>query len=370
MGRTWCKVSVSLDSHPRIRKAGNLGRQVFEFALRRNAELDRGGVIPAHHLDPEYLADVLMLAELDARSGLERCVRAGLLAPVEDGYALCGWDDDWAKYPLSDAERQRLSRANRSSAARAPEPVASSAASPRARRAEPVAPESIPSHRKHMVEDPDVTRCHEPKVTESDGHECHRSDQIRGEEIRSEIPPRELDHTLAPRDHARDGAPTPARDHATHEPCHSKPQTYPQTDWHRRNAIWNALITSDEKVMRAGIDPHGVGLPRSCAGQNERNLADCMRQIAESFGADQVEAKMRHVIAVYEDEAIGKRTRKWLRPASVFNPKTILDKASTPVGYWRQTNGHAKASSTRAAGAIEAQFERVAMLEAEEAKAS
>lgn len=78
---------------------------------------------------------------------------------------------------------------------------------------------------------------------------------------------------------------------------------------------------------------------------------------------------MHHVIAVYEDEAIGKRTRKWLRPASVFNPKTILDKASTPVGYWRQTNGHAKASS-RAAGAIEAQFERVAMLEAEEAKAS
>ena len=53
MSRSWCKVSASLDSHPKIRRAGNLGRQVFEFALRRNAEIDGVGVIPRHHLDPD-----------------------------------------------------------------------------------------------------------------------------------------------------------------------------------------------------------------------------------------------------------------------------------------------------------------------------
>lgn len=91
-----------------------------------------------------------------------------------------------------------------------------------------------------------------------------------------------------------------------------------------------------------------------------------MRQLAESFGPEHVDAKLAHVIAVYEDEAIGRRTRKWFRPATVFNPKTILDKASTPIGYWRQINGHgASPSSGRASGAIEAQLERVRQLEAE-----
>lgn len=170
----------------------------------------------------------------------------------------------------------------------------------------------------------------------------------------------EITRAIAPpgtRDHVRD--------HATHEPCHTYPQAYPQSDWHRRKVIWDALLNADARVRRSGVEPNGLPLPKSCAGQNERDLADCMRQLAESFGADQVDAKLLHVIAVAEDEAIGKRTRKWFRAAVVFSPKKILDSATKPIGYWR-TNG-AKPSSGRAASAIEAQLERVAMLEAKEA---
>jgi hypothetical protein len=111
MSQNWCKVSASLDSHPRIRRAGNLGRQVFEFALRRNAELDRNGVIPAEHMDAEYLADVLMMTPEQAGDGVSRCVRTGLLALDSGHYVITGWDDEWGKRPLTEAERKRNQRA-------------------------------------------------------------------------------------------------------------------------------------------------------------------------------------------------------------------------------------------------------------------
>lgn len=138
MSRAWCKVSAHLDSHPKVRRAGNLGRQIFEFALRRNAELDGAGVIPADHMEPDYLADVLMLSPEQATAGIQRAVHAKLLAPCADelsghgpdtkvtvrtghapssenvticNYAIVGWDDEWGKTPLSEAERKRLQRA-------------------------------------------------------------------------------------------------------------------------------------------------------------------------------------------------------------------------------------------------------------------
>lgn len=117
MARVWCKVSSSLDSHPKIRRAGNLGRQVFEFALRRNAEVDRNGVIPAEHFDPDYLADVLMLTKEQAVSGLSQAVRTGLLARDTsdelDNYVICGWDDEWGRRPMTEAERKRNQRASK-----------------------------------------------------------------------------------------------------------------------------------------------------------------------------------------------------------------------------------------------------------------
>lgn len=37
MAESWCKVASDLDSDPKIRRAGRLGREVFLFVLRRNA---------------------------------------------------------------------------------------------------------------------------------------------------------------------------------------------------------------------------------------------------------------------------------------------------------------------------------------------
>lgn len=151
MGQSWCKVSSSLDSHPKIRKAGNLGRQVFEFCLRRNAELDRGGSIPDDHLEPEYLAQVLMLSSDDAATGVSRCVTVGLLVRDTRNYVISGWDEEWGKRPLTDAERKRNQRAR--------------------------------SDRSTTV-----TKSHDVNVTESDGHECHAEKRVQEKRERAEPP--------------------------------------------------------------------------------------------------------------------------------------------------------------------------------------
>jgi uncharacterized phage protein (TIGR02220 family) len=146
MARSWCKVSSQLDTHPKIRRAGNLGRQVFEFALRRNADIDRGGIVPAEHFDSTYLADVLMLTEEQALSGLKSCVRTGLLSEDGDNFVITGWDDEWGKRPMTEAERKRNQRAN---------------------------------HRNSTT----VTKRPDTKV---DGPESHASEERRGEENRGE----------------------------------------------------------------------------------------------------------------------------------------------------------------------------------------
>jgi hypothetical protein len=107
----WAKMSSNLDSNPKIRKAGRNGREVFLFIIRRNSELDMAGRIPEAHVEAWYLADQLMMPESDAVSGLSACVRTGLLR-IEDGHAvIVGWDDEWGKRPMTEAERKRLERA-------------------------------------------------------------------------------------------------------------------------------------------------------------------------------------------------------------------------------------------------------------------
>ena len=62
MTQSWCKVDSALDSHPKVRMAGNFGRQVFEFALRRNAIPGNAvpGLLPGLVLEPWFIADQLM----------------------------------------------------------------------------------------------------------------------------------------------------------------------------------------------------------------------------------------------------------------------------------------------------------------------
>lgn len=151
--KSWCKVASNLDSHPKIRRAGRNAREVFMFALRRNAEPNNpvAGMLPGSVLEPWYLADQLMMTEPEAIEGLERAEMVGLLRREGAGWAIGGWDEDWGKLPSSNAERQRKHR-------------------------EKHAPES-----KAAVT---VTESNGAVVTDRDSNGSNALDQIRLEEIR------------------------------------------------------------------------------------------------------------------------------------------------------------------------------------------
>ena len=110
-GPRFAKVDTHLDSHPKVRRAGRNGREVFLFVLRKNAAVDRGGRVSASYVEPAYLADQLMTSESEARDGLDRAVAAGLLCLDDDDVIISGWDEDWSRRPLDDSERKARQRA-------------------------------------------------------------------------------------------------------------------------------------------------------------------------------------------------------------------------------------------------------------------
>jgi hypothetical protein len=155
MAQQFAKVDALLDQHPKIRRAGLLGSAVFQFVIRRNAALDGNGSIPAANVEPWYLADQLMMTEAQAEEGVAKAVRAKLLTIEGDRVVLCGWDDEWAKRPLTEAERKAQQRIRAKS--------------------------------------PDVTNSHDANVTcpdtvtpDRDSPDSHTSEEIRGEERRGE----------------------------------------------------------------------------------------------------------------------------------------------------------------------------------------
>lgn len=115
MALSWCKVASNLDSHPKIRKAGRLGREVFLFALRRNAEPGNPvpGRITKDELDPAYLADLLQMPVTEAVTGVTAAVTAGLLTADGNSYVIVGWDSDWGRGGGDGAARTAKWRANK-----------------------------------------------------------------------------------------------------------------------------------------------------------------------------------------------------------------------------------------------------------------
>lgn len=113
MAMSWCKVSTDLDMHPKVRRAGRNGREVFLFALRRNAGpgMPVPGLLPASNFEAWYLADLLMMSEADAADGVDRAVKAGLIERAGKAFRIVGWDDEWGRIPKSSAERQAEFRA-------------------------------------------------------------------------------------------------------------------------------------------------------------------------------------------------------------------------------------------------------------------
>jgi hypothetical protein len=102
----FAKMAADMDSHPKVRRAGRDGREVFLFVLRRNALGNHDGRLPLDYVDPEYLADQLMMDVETARNGLSLCVTAGLLRVTDTEVAISGWDFEWSKSSLTNSERQ------------------------------------------------------------------------------------------------------------------------------------------------------------------------------------------------------------------------------------------------------------------------
>jgi uncharacterized phage protein (TIGR02220 family) len=161
MGPLFAKVDINLDSHPKVRKAGRDGREVFLFVLRKNAALQRDGFVPASYVDPDYLAEQLMVTKEEACHGLSRCVAAGLLAVTSENVSISGWDGDWGTRAMSDAERKAKQRAR----------------------------STIPT--TSDVSSPDVTFGHEGDRDDRDCHveEKRREEKKRGEEETALDPP-------------------------------------------------------------------------------------------------------------------------------------------------------------------------------------
>lgn len=112
MALSWCKVDAALDGNRKVRRAGRAGREVFLFLLRRIAQVDAPGEVAADELDHVFVADLLMMTVDEAASGVHAAVAAGLIE-ISDGRArVVGWDDEWGKRPLTEAQRKARQRAN------------------------------------------------------------------------------------------------------------------------------------------------------------------------------------------------------------------------------------------------------------------
>lgn len=171
----YCKVDCMLDSHPKIRKAGRLGREVFLFILRRHRAIDGRGSMSIENIDSEYLADQLMMTCNDAVTGVTACVTSKLITVTASEVDIIGWDDEWAREPASSAER-------------------------------------VAKHRKNKRLADDVTKCN---VTDVSSNESNVREEKRREEKKREEEGRNRELALAPSavaDTKKAKAKTPSRE--------------------------------------------------------------------------------------------------------------------------------------------------------------
>lgn len=102
----FAKLDPGFLSNRKILRAGRNGRDVYIHVLCQNAARGGHGWIPAEDLEPWYVARQLGLSEEDAVDGIQRACNAGLVTCNDDVVTICGWDDEWARRPLTSAERQ------------------------------------------------------------------------------------------------------------------------------------------------------------------------------------------------------------------------------------------------------------------------
>lgn len=293
--KSWCKVASNLDSHPRIRRAGRNGREVFLFALRRNAEPDNPvpGRVPAVMLEPWYVADQLMMTEDEAVTGVTAAVTAGLLVQDGQSWVIVGWESDWGKTTATAAERTAKWRESKKR---------------------------------------DVTRdaVTSPKVTDVTRDACDALDQIRSEEIRREEKREQKEDSAAPS--AGVSVPTPS----ISKRRKSKPRQF----------------TPEQREIAMRV----LGKLGECNGVRYTGSDAHIALIADRLADGIHELELRAIIAhCASPKASGGKgweesdeMRQYLCPETLFGPKThtkYLDPARTQ--YRKQLDEQLKSPQLR-----------------------
>lgn len=111
MSTTWfAKIDCNFHANRKAIKAGLLGRAVFVHVLCVNAQKGAPGIISAEDIELWYVARELQITEQEAKRGIDACIAAELIE-IEDGLvSICGWTEDYAKYPLTSSEKQKAYR--------------------------------------------------------------------------------------------------------------------------------------------------------------------------------------------------------------------------------------------------------------------
>jgi hypothetical protein len=107
-----------------------------------------------------------------------------------------------------------------------------------------------------------------------------------------------------------------------------------ESGWSRRQSWWQAMLDADARIKASGIEPNAPSLPKNCAGEHEKNVMAVERTLTDSgFSADEVDAKMRHIVLVREAEAKrpGGPGRKYFKPSTIWNPANALRAADTSL---------------------------------------
>ena len=117
----------------------------------------------------------------------------------------------------------------------------------------------------------------------------------------------------------------------------AEPHPAPRSSWHDRKRWWDAMLAADARIREAGIDPLDPTLPAAPAGENEKNLAVCARQLAEAgFDPAAVDARMLHIVSVAEAEAVRDQRRLYFKPALIWDPKRANRAADTSLAEARR----------------------------------
>ena len=102
----WIKLSVNFFRSPRIMAAGRDARDLYLLLLVINGEHDFGGLVPAHYVDPEYLAHALSMTAVTVTNAASRLRHVTLISSRDDGsVVITGYDETWRPTDVTAAGR-------------------------------------------------------------------------------------------------------------------------------------------------------------------------------------------------------------------------------------------------------------------------